>query len=102
MWLLKRKKQTFESTCAFDDFGSAAVAMHIDLQNDGYRRRFLIAATISFVLVVALLLMLRDKTERGRERERERESKSNPLLNLEREKTKSDNKNRRFLIARFE
>ena len=63
--------------------------MHIDLQNDGDRRRFLIAATVSFVLVVAVLLLLIDKTER------ERESKSNPLLNLRRER----NKKRRFLIV---
>lgn len=73
------KFDTLESTDTFDDSGSATFTVHIDFQNDGDCRRFLIAggivvlrlnfSTISFLLVVVIivivvtLLLLRNKTE---------------------------------------
>lgn len=43
--------------------------MHIDLQNDGDTRRFLVAATVSFFLAVAVVLLLLKTQNREKERE---------------------------------
>jgi len=48
----KEKRKTLESAEVLDDFGSATVAMHLDLQDDGG------GGVVFVLLVVAILLLL--------------------------------------------
>lgn len=69
---MQRRANTFKSLGAFDDLGGAALAVHVDLQNDGAGAALLLVlllplfSPLALLLAVVLLLQRQGETKQQR------------------------------------